>query len=231
MPTSRQLKKWKQFFIWIFIDPRYIYISILGVIGSLLLALLSAESLPEQITLSGLYLNIMGLFTAILGTIRVRREFLPSISDIFVNWVQRRPLFRRPVSRTIRAGSATATAAAAAIAEGFGVRKPGPDASLEERIKILEENMENQIKRTSEINKNHSQRIELIKQDVAHIKQDVTQRENSINKEIEDIKQKLKTVTVGNINMQITGLCWIIIGLLFGTFTSQIASIAASVVF
>jgi len=128
--TSRIRALWP----WL-VEARFAWLT-LGVIAAALMVALRPHTPEPVIRLTGLVLQLLGIGTVIWGISETRALFgHPSFAKKAKSWLERFPLRRRNI--VIAAGSGS-LAAITGKARGYVTQGPGPNPTIETRIKTLE---------------------------------------------------------------------------------------------
>lgn len=199
-------KKFKLYWLWIK-KLRYMVYIVIGIVGSFLLAGLFSVELSKQLEISGFVLSFLGTFIIIVEVLRMRNAYnLPTIKELIKNLISSFPLFQKIVQKSNHD----------AISVNFNVEgavddeiKPSSSISLEEKFAALEEYV-------NRLNTRINNSTKSLVEQISSINKNITLKEEENNKKFEMIKQIITDLAVGNINWQVTGLVWMIIGLLFG---------------
>ena len=161
-------------------------------------------------------LELMGLATVAFGIRETRSLFgRPSLPTIGRNWLARFPKFRIDVRIHVASG---AIAAGGASASAFGTSGPSPTATLEERVAILEKN----------VNQAHV----LIHEMQRKVDREAQLRQNELNaekREREDgdskNKQLVEEAAAGGHYLETTGAFWLAIGITLATASNEFAKL------
>lgn len=197
---------------WLFWSPRAFWLVVAG--GSSVVSLWLPILCPEQqIRLTGLALELVGLTMAFIGLYGDHKQFGgKSIKQHFEHWRQERPRFWPRVTT----GTANQVMEMDSSASGHGLALPGPDATLEERVKILEHNYEYLSTATSKLDMLIRQEIKRVSQE---IKDEVARREAGDKR----IGERLSEAVAGSFYLEAAGAIYFSLGVFFGTASPELA--------
>lgn len=183
--------------LWLGIGGSVIVLTVLG-------AAVSTHSGFEH---AGILLQMLGIFTAVLGLEERRRAFG---GRGFLQWGKEklRKICGRPKSVRITPNPATSTASAGNVRVVTGLPQ---NAKLEEKIEVLQKNINEQDKKISDLDSKTQNLITQTKKDLQH---EVNQSRNEIQK-IHSFVEKVET---GGIHVEIAGLIWLGAGLLCSAY-------------
>ena len=167
-----------------------------------------------QIRLGGLFLQLLGLSTVLSGISQTRKLFnLPSLLTVAVRWLMSFPKFRleRRVARMIgQAGEFDLAARMKAR------HQAGPDASLEDRVRVLEANL--QLLDQQSDNLQH-QLDEANRQANSALAAESQSRERALD----NLREKLTLTETGGLDVSLMGLIWLMVGLVITTASIELS--------
>jgi hypothetical protein len=169
--------------------------------------------------LSGMTLDLLGLLVVASGLHGRMRVFGISIADESVqSWWTRRPGTNRRRVMSLGSGNATVKL----NARGHGERQLSSNANPEERLIFLEEQLRNLGRAVFNI----EGRIDEI--DEKHDKAIFSERRA---REAADakIEEQLRTVTTGDIHVEWLGVFWLLLGIVLGAASQNIAVMLGAV--
>jgi acetylornithine deacetylase/succinyl-diaminopimelate desuccinylase-like protein len=202
-------------------------LSLLSLFLVLLLAglvALLASTIEGRIRTAGGFLQIAGLLTVAVGISTVRREFgLPgTLSEITTEvWGCLRATglrlwrtFGHRSAKVLVAGSASFAVAATGRAH-VKVRS-APDATTDQRLTTLENNVDHLEDAAWKLREDLEQEVEQRKQAIA--------TESKIREDAgRALHERLSDVAVGGIRLQTVGLVWLFLGILLATWSQEFA--------
>jgi hypothetical protein len=186
-------------------------------IGVLLVAAVVAlrPGTPEPIIRwTGLFLQLLGICTVIIGIEQTRRLFdHPSLLSIATSWLRAFPPYKRNVVVGAAAGD---LGIVGGKARAYVTSNPPPNADIEERVASLERNVGHINKRIDgvfeELDKTQSEQMTALSRE----KQE---------RAAEDAKiaAKLETSGTGGLHISAAGAVWLFVGVTLGTGSVEIA--------
>lgn len=185
--------------------------------GSILSWFLS-PTLSAAVRYTGTMLQLLGLGMVAIGLGETRRLFRqPSLRAKIAGWFGRlAAAFTVPQPIT---GQASLLGAVRATLTGEGRLVSGvrPGAPLEERVSVLEENLDR-------LRDELDARIQRLRQELATMKENI-QRETQ-NRELNDqkITRMIEEVSIGGLHLEIVGLSWLILGVVGTSIPNEIAA-------
>jgi hypothetical protein len=197
---------------WLFWSPRAFWLVVAGLVsvGSLWLPILCPE---QQIRLTGLALELVGLTMAFIGLYGDHKQFGgKSIKQHFEYWLQKRPSFW-PRVITAKMNEALDLASSASA---HGLALSGPDVSLKDRVKILEQNYRDLSTYTYKQNMLFMQELKKLSQE---INDEVARRE--VGDKL--IGERLSEAVAGGFYLEAAGAIYFLLGLFLGTASPELA--------
>ncbi|RYZ17599.1 MAG: hypothetical protein EOP49_50520 [Sphingobacteriales bacterium] len=167
----------------------------------------------KYIRLSGLILQFAGMLATARG-IQLTRIFFgqPGIFKTAKNWFSRFPLRRRSSTGVGFVG----IAAASSSSRGHLTSAVNPNATLDERVKILEANMESLTIRVSKDAENAEKLMR-------NLSVDLDEEKRLRISEHQQISERLKEAQTGGLGTALMGLIWLIVGSFLSTGAVEIA--------
>lgn len=173
---------------------------------------LSPETFEARLRIGGFALQLLGLATIALGLSHARKLFgRPSVVQRAGAWWAKRPWI--PPPHSFGSGAARAGGGAKLRSEAHTDLLPNP--TIEERVVALERNVSGLRDRVIYLD---GQIVKNAEQVRAQIEQEQAARESS-HKQLRD---KLEEFSVGGLLLEITGLVWIVTGLVIATASFEI---------
>lgn len=200
---------------WLFYRPRVAWVGVLFVCLSVVIAALPSSSEP-LIRFDGFVLQLFGLVTIIIGITGTRKLFgLPGLGAQFLEWLAQRPRLRQG-TRTIRGVGGLASA----TASGRGKLRStvGPDASLEERVRVLEANFE-ALDRSMDAQQRQLDDLRSTSEEALNAERRTRQEK------VRRVEEKLAQAETGGIFISFVGVIWLIVGLFITTASQEIAAL------
>lgn len=136
----------------------------------------------------------------------------PGLRKRVEGWLRKLMFWREPEGRTVsmKAGSVGVGGVDARLTVA-----PGPDASLDRRVEILEQKVE----------ANRS-RIEEVRQEAQEGRDELKERISDLRSELSDVEEELKDFVrrpvVSSLHWEVTGLFWFALGVIVGTWPGLI---------
>jgi hypothetical protein len=192
---------------------RLFWLTSLVVFGSLVIALGRGTTEP-RIRLTGLALELLGTSTVALG-IRQTREFYgkPGLFAIATEWLRRVPrLTGRVVTGSIVLTAGPVTLTASGHAARLTVSRP----NLEDRVAALEAELR-------ELDVRQDETRHFVEKEIRDRQSALEAERQARMKEEEDIRTKLELSDTGGLNLSVTGLVWLAVGLCLSTASVEIA--------
>jgi uncharacterized coiled-coil protein SlyX len=173
--------------------------------------------LSTKLKWSGNALEALGLLVVVLGLMESKKE-LKAHGPWQIIKTQAKELWKavsepRNVVIVVPAG---ALLLGSSSAMGTATVRPPEGASLEERIKHLEDVVENLNSRLAETARALNEKYE-------HLSNKVQKNRVESEKTLEDLEQKVKHVSVGGIVLELAGAVWVAIGIGLSTLADTIA--------
>jgi hypothetical protein len=168
-----------------------------------------------RIRLAGLFLQLCGVSTVLIGLEKLRIFFkLPSLYSIGQKWIQSRPPFRLPkrsITLNVELGKILLTGTGATLSLGAS-----PDATIDDRVRILESRMQSVEKQASDL----LQQITQVKKEKAE--ELLAERQNR-ERDVAALESKIETIETSGIYISVIGLVWLLIGLIMSTASVEIS--------
>ena len=149
-----------------------------------------------------------------MGIEQTRRLFdHPTLLKVAAEWLKQFPQYRQSVVIGVGAG---AIASATAKARGYVTSNPPPNATIDQRVASLESNVGHLNKRIDDV---YTEFDSSIREQTAALDKERQDRM------VEDsrIASKLETSGTGGLHISAVGALWLVVGVIFGTGSSEIA--------
>lgn len=200
-----------------------LWITILGIVGAFAFGwevkkLGSSEfALPDQLRVTGWLLQVLGLSTVALGLKKTREIFgVPPATAQFVEGLRRFPEVlerRKPI--TVMGSSATAKMTAGT---GYATVDPRPDASVEERLEVLE-------KKYKQLNQQLIDAQSELKFEARRLDGVIEEERNVRNEADAEIREQLEMFSVGGLHLETMGLIWLLAGITCAALPGELAAL------
>jgi hypothetical protein len=192
-------------------EATMLWLAITVLVGALAIALLPTLN-ESRVRIVGLVLQLCGIMTVAQGISETRRFFgRPSLLSLWRNWVNRFPPFHRKIIMATVAGTMELSGAAQAHVWS----NSGPDASIEERVAILEKNLLRVRDTTYEV----QQKLD----DESRSRENALVTERQLREAADsEIRNKLEATETGGLNLSLVGVVWLSVGLIFSTVPTEI---------
>ena len=202
----------KRIFQWLFVEPKFLWISVLLPMAAVVFCTRIVVSEPA-IRLTGLALQVFGIFAAVWGIAETWKQFdLGDPLQLIREWFRRCP-FRK--MKAI-AGSMNATSQSdLSSAHGYAWWKPDPLASTEERLQILEKNiplLNERIDRTQSATDSA----------VSQLRGDMNQQATATHQRTHQLDMRLKEFGTGSLHISAIGAFWVLVGSILGSASTEI---------
>ena len=214
LAQSRKAHLWfRQLFFWAIWEPRFLWFAMLVIVVAILFISKKGFSEPA-IRITGLTLQLFGIYTVAWGIIETRKLFdRPSIFMHIRTWLDRRPIFG---GRVIVADMSARLGGFGVIARGSISAGVGPNATVEERMRALETNIDLLGERISHVetemdNKFRAHAQTLMEEQLARASKD------------EIITAKLEATETGGLHISAMGVLWLFVGVIMSTASQEIA--------
>lgn len=167
-----------------------------------------------------MFLELMGLATVALGIRETRSLFgRPSLVHVGRNWLARFPRFRISAHVIVGTGGFTLGGMSASA---FGTSGPAPTATLEERVAILEKN----VNQTNALIHETQRKLDQESQQRQHeLTAEKREREDGDNKN----KQLVEEAAAGGLYLEITGAFWLAFGITMATASNEFAKLFSGI--
>lgn len=172
----------------------------------------------SALKVAGFLIGLAGLSLVAYGLSKTRRLFgKPSVWSRLADWGRAAvAMFVRPPSRPINIEAKLGGVTVRGLA---GTILGGPEKTLEQRVKELEEHAVAIKKQLEEIRTEAQQALEAAREefrtDQGHIRQSVS-----------DLDQRFEKFSVGGLDLEGMGLFWLIFGSALSTFHDRLAALA-----
>ena len=192
----------------------------LGGIGSAgLIGWATSTGVSASIRYASTILQILGLLTVALGLHHMRELFgRPTVTRRAMNWFGRLArVFRPPEPITLQA---SVSGVAAVTGEARVRRSAGAGASVEQRLEVLEGNL-NQLQ-------------DELDTKIGDVRSKIGQLEESLRRERDERRtaddrtsRQIEEVAIGGLHLEIVGLLWLTLGVLGASVPDEVAMLVS----
>lgn len=210
----RHFYNWLRAILYWLFDARLFWLALVVVIASLLFVVHKGVTEPE-IRLTGLVLQILGIATVAWGIRETRALFgRPDIFTLARNWIHKAPVYGgRVVSGSIN----VTLPGLEAHARGYCSSTATLDATIEERVDVLEKNVKHINNRIDETQTEIDQHSRV--QSVA-LKQEKQER----SQQDQELSAKLEVTETGGLHISAIGALWLFVGVSLSTASVEIST-------
>lgn len=196
-------------------EPKYLWFAIIVTLAPLVVCILLGPT-ERIIRMSGLVLQLLGVGTVISEIRGTRKLFnLPSLLTIARCWFARVPRFRE---QTTPISFHATLPAMECLFRGYEMNECGVDASVEDRLAVLEKNI---ILTNQRINQTQREMDDAIRDANNALEQEVNKRAS----EDQSIHDKLEATGTGGIHISAIGVLWLLVGVTLSTASQEIAKL------
>lgn len=196
---------------WLF-DARIFWIALFVAVGALVFVMRKSATEPE-IRLTGLALQVLGIATVAWGIRETRVLFgRPDFFTLAKKWLERVPVYGgRVVATSISASAGGATA----HGRGYISSTASRDATVEERVSVLEKNIQHLNKRIDET------QIEM-DQSIRAQSSALEDERKERSREDQLLGAKLEATETGGLHISAMGALWLFIGVTLSTASVEL---------
>ena len=153
---------------------------------------------------AGMMLQVLGLSTVAIGLRKMRRLFeRPALGRRILSWFGRFAIaFKAPKPVTLQVSGIESMTGADEVRV---VRRVGPGATLDQRVAVLEENL-NLLR--DELNT----RVQRVHRDLATVREDVQRESQERTAADEKTARIIEEIGIGGLNLEMVGLFWLVVG-------------------
>jgi len=190
-------------------DARPVGFVLLGISLSVVIGCRLATDLNNAVRYAGTCLQILGLGMVAIGLHDTRKLFeRPSLLARAEGWLKRiGGVFRGPKTVT---GRATSYATSRITAEGEGFARAAPGATLEERLGVLEKNLDR-------LRENIGAKFRETNEQVNNVRDALNQEKEERKTELKKIGRQIEQVAGGGLDLESIGLVWLFLGTLLAS--------------
>ena len=198
-------------------EARYVWLALAVSIGALVIALRPGTTEP-LIRLTGLALQILGIGTVAWGISETRALYgHEPLFAVARGWIKRFPLRRRNI---VLSNSGVASATAFGSARGHVTHGTPPNATVEQRLDVLEKNIGALHDRIGATQKELDEEVSKLK---TSISEEACQREQ----EDKECRNLIEMTATGGVHISAIGAVWLFVGVVLSTAGVEIAAAVA----
>lgn len=186
---------------------------LLSLLTAVVIVLMGGSELAFRV--AGMLFQLLGVLTVLLGTEETRKLFgLPSLTFMLRQWLRRFPRFKpRYVASVTSANLGQSTRG-----RGHTVAPIDPDATLEQRVELLERNTLHLKNMIFDVQRE-------LEQAVQTISNSVEEERSARVTENQKILLKLETTETGGLHISAIGAIWILFGVVFSSVPKEPSSL------
>jgi hypothetical protein len=202
----------KRLWPWL-VEARFLWLA-LGLIVTALVVALRPNTPEPVIRITGLILQLFGIYTIIWGISETRKLFEhPSFAAKTKSWFERFPLRQRDINVVSGVASFVTIGCKAS---GYSTSDPGPNPTIEKRLVALERNISRIHDRISDNEKEVDDEFRKTAEALKNEEQTRQTEDNSIHK-------KLETTGTGGVHISAIGASCLFVGVILSTASVEIA--------
>ena len=200
-------------------QARRVWVPVVVALAIVLVTSLLPTTAEDRVRYCGLILQLLGIGTVVFGIMSKRRLFRrPSLLENVRHWLSRRP--RWGVTQHTILSPATGSLSLSGTARLSVWRGVGPTASLEDRVAAAEANL---ITLRSELSELTDQLQAEAGKRVEAVNAERQARETAVR----DLRAHLEGLGAEGLHMEMTGVFWLVMGVVLATIPGEIACTAA----
>jgi len=210
---SRQFYNWlRDILHWLF-DARIFWVAVSVAVGALMFVVRKSATEPE-IRLTGLALQVLGIATVAWGIRETRVLFgQPDFFTLAKKWLEKVPVYGgRAITGCMNVHEAGDTVHSEADAS-----TAPPNATVEERVSVLEKNIQHLNKRIAET------QIEM-KQSFSTQSSALKEEKQERSREDQLLGAKLEATETGGLHISAMGALWLFIGVTLSTTSVELSA-------
>jgi len=206
----------KRIFSWLW-DAKYLWLALIIILGPSSYALFVPEITESRIRLAGLFLQLCGVLTVLFGILDLRKRFdHPSLLAMCKHWLMSFPPYhlpKRTANLNVELGGYVLTAGGVTM-----THRAGPNATLEDRVRVLESNVDRLEHLSTELQLQ-------VNQENRERGQELLSERQSRVRELEGVRSFLETTQTSGVYLSLIGLVWVFVGLIMSTASIEIAQL------
>lgn len=198
-------------------ETRPAVICVIGIVGCAAVSWLflpATGAANAKLRICGLFLQLLGLLLIARGIRETRKIFgRPGLLERARGWWRRRPLFNRP--RVVNISGVGGIGSAQAFGTASVGRAPNPNATVDERLALLETDV-------AQIRQQLGETRHELKSEIGAVRTETAANIKALTTADEQTKRLLESVSIGGIDLEIIGLVWLIVGVIAATAPDEI---------
>lgn len=199
-----------------FVRPWPVWLMLIGIGVAVTIGAFLGTTSYERAAWAATLLEMAGLAKVAWDLHQVRKAYArPSIVEEITTWFRDLPaLIGPPKGKVISVG----TGEYFVVGERVSVSvKPGPNATLEQRVKLLEEELERVRDHAAAEHHDLRVRVDKIEASVATERTERTQGQDALQRKVADL-------AVGGLHLELVGLVWLLVGVALSTLPEQVVT-------
>jgi hypothetical protein len=206
----------KRLFWWLLVIVRWLWegkrfwLPVLAPVLVWALVVAVTPCVERQVRLTGMLLQLLGVITIAMRLRATQRQFP---GQTLARWFQRRPRFR--VQNTITGAAGASLGMATASARGRV--SPGPQATLEQRVAMLEDSYTRLFDEVGNLGSEVRRRTD---ESSSNLRAETAFREAGDKR----VEEQLMETAVGGLHLDFWGVLFFILGIIAGTASPEIAA-------
>jgi hypothetical protein len=207
----------RPFFRWLFVDPLMLWMSLGIPLMPLMFFVWLRPASELNVRLAGYGLTLAGIFI-VVNSIRAKTRLFgrPSVHSRARSWLARFPtFFGRAKPQTVALQGHLGVSIGGSAELSFS---RGPDASLEQRIFALEQNLDGLTVRVATGNQKMKEALQQVSETHAREISAVRSTANQFGSRFEEL-------SVGSLDVELAAVVWVVFGNLYTTFPQEVANL------
>ena len=185
--------------------------------GIVIAASSSTKVFDDGLRYAGLVLQILGVVTVAIG-LRDRRLTFQKLGlpRLFLQWLARFPRYAAKPHVISAQGIGSGSAVGSAYV--FGWHGVPPNATVEDRLVVLQKNLDTVMQLALDAQKQ-------AQEEAAKLHAELESERRERDKSDRALGAKLESVGAGNLHLEAAGVWWLIVGIILGTVPSEMAKL------
>jgi hypothetical protein len=210
---SMRLLSWIRAIIAWLREARLAWLTLGALVAAVAFPLAAGKS-EQQIRLSGLFLQLLGVGTVAWGLRETRRLFRrPTLGELLRTWLVRFPRWRRDIVLSVDPAHIAWVAGSPRVRVWFPM---DPNAPPEQQLKALTSNVQHLDQRLTAAETEIETRT-------AQVEGAVREEQKARSLRDTELSARLEGAQTGGLHISLAGLVWLLAGLLMATLSSEIA--------
>jgi hypothetical protein len=213
MSWFRRLRGWlARLARWLF-KPHMLWTFVVGTAAPVVLVLVVASEWEQRLRLAGLLFQWLGIAVVAYGLHETRKLFhRPTMLSLACDWFRQFPPWLE--KKRLISGTATIQAGSSSMTGRMKV-SPAPGAPLQDRVRILEE----QVDRLQDLTWNLDDRA---REDSKRLDSAIESERKNREAEDQQVRRLLEEVLAGGLRIEWMGVFWLFVGVMLGTVPTDI---------